>query len=282
MTTLDDRLLGEKRQNYVSSSESEGEEEEPAAASVDNAGSLPPNMRLQTPKTGPKGVIQDFRRYKQLETEHKKEQEEELKALAKKFSLSCQTSLEDEQEKQLMKELEIEEDEFLKQYHLKRLLQMKDEQQQKIAMQRHRFGKVIDITSQDEFLAAIDKEPLHVVIVIHLYDQTSSCVCMNECLNILAQQFPMVKFCRVEADKTGISKTFRKNGLPALLAYKATHMIGNFVQLRSILGDDFFASDVESFLIENGIISDEEEQSSLQARKMIATDQDEDSDLDLD
>lgn len=50
-------------------------------------------LTLMTFKTGPKGVLEDFRRYKQLETQQKEEQEQELKALIKKFSTGCQTSV---------------------------------------------------------------------------------------------------------------------------------------------------------------------------------------------
>ena len=44
-------------------------------------------------QTGPKGVIQDYRRYKQLETEQRKEKEKEMRSLAQKFSVSCQSSV---------------------------------------------------------------------------------------------------------------------------------------------------------------------------------------------
>lgn len=80
----------------------------------------------------------------------------------------------DEKEKELMKELELEEDEFMKQYHFKRLLQMKEEQDRKIAETRPKFGHVIEITHSDEFLKVIDKEHLHVVIIIHLYNEVIS------------------------------------------------------------------------------------------------------------
>ena len=39
-------------------------------------------------------------------------------------------------------------------------------------------------------------------------------------------------------------------GLPALLVYKSGQIIGNFVKLEDTFGQDFFAVDVESFLIE--------------------------------
>ena len=33
-------------------------------------------------------------------------------------------------------------------------------------------------------------------------------------------------------------------------------MVGNFVHLTETLGDDFYAEDVESFLIEHGLLRD--------------------------
>lgn len=59
MTTLDDKLLGLKNQNYVSSSESEGEdddenvsgEEESRDDKIDMSGiPAPPDFRLEVPK----------------------------------------------------------------------------------------------------------------------------------------------------------------------------------------------------------------------------------------
>lgn len=41
-----------------------------------------------------------------------------------------------------------------------------------------------------------------------------------------------------------------ENGLPALLVYKNGQLVGNFVGLEDVLGEDFFAADVESYLIE--------------------------------
>lgn len=42
----------------------------------------------------------------------------------------------------------------------------------------------------------------------------------------------------------------RKEGLPALLVYKGGQMVGNFVKLEDTFGEDFYAVDVESYLIE--------------------------------
>ncbi|XP_074610230.1 phosducin-like protein [Acropora palmata] len=289
MTTLDDKLLGFKSQNYASSSESEGEDNEEKTSDLENnrndaidTGDIPapPDFRLEVPKTGPKGVIQDYRRYKQLETEQRKEKQKEMRSLAQKFSVSCQSSLDDEREKELLKELELDTDEFLKQYHLKRLLQLKQEQERRLKLSRQKFGKVISLLDKQQFLDAVDNEDPNIVVVVHLYsDDLQSCRTMNGCLQCLAQQYSLVKFCKIIAQDTGISKHFRKEGLPALLVYKGGQMIGNFVKLEDTFGEDFYAVDVESFLIENGSLTEELE---CQLASSVSCNKDSDSDLDID
>lgn len=290
MTTLDDKLLGFKSQNYVSSSESEGEEDDINISEEDNRDDVidvggiaaPPDFRLEVSKTGPKGVIQDYRRYKQLETEQRKEKEKEMKKLAEKFSVSCQSSLDDQREKELLKELELDTDEFIQQYHLQRLLQLKQEQERRLKLSRPKFGQVIPLQGKQQFLDAVDKEDPNIVVVIHLYsDDVQSCRAMNGCLQCLAQQYSLVKFCRIFADDTGISRHFRKEGLPALLVYKGGQMVGNFVKLEDTFGEDFYAVDVESYLIENGILTEELE-CQLTTTVEPKKEDDSDSDLDLD
>ena len=39
-------------------------------------------------------------------------------------------------------------------------------------------------------------------------------------------------------------------GVPAILVYKSGELIGNFVRLTDELGEEFYSSDLESFLIE--------------------------------
>ena len=40
------------------------------------------------------------------------------------------------------------------------------------------------------------------------------------------------------------------SALPAILVYKSKEVNGNFIRLKDDFDDDFFASDVESFLVE--------------------------------
>ena len=78
MATLDDKLLGEKLHYYCSSSEDEGEDSEETPGGGGGAGgggggstSLTTSRDWDgsSANTGPKGVIKDWQRFKQLETE---------------------------------------------------------------------------------------------------------------------------------------------------------------------------------------------------------------------
>ncbi|XP_049874658.1 phosducin-like protein [Pectinophora gossypiella] len=266
MATLDDKILGEKLHNYCSSSEDEGgsdyedsrsgdEEGNPPSSNIPKAEPAPLNNWSGTASnTGPKGVIEDWRRFKQLEAENRREQEKERVALAKKLTMTVKTEREEAEAKQI-EELEDElgelmNDEFLLQYQKKRMQELMEQLQK-----APKFGKVITLKSQDEFLDAIDKEDQRVAVIIHIFNEKKrACETMDGCLNVLAADYPTIKFCRIAADITGLSRHFRVEGVPAILVYKGGQIIGNFVQLVTELGNDFFATDVERFLIEYGML----------------------------
>ena len=105
MATLDDKLLGEKLHYYCSSSEDEGEDKESTARE-----SVPPvtSDGGASINTGPKGVIKDWQRYKQLEREERAEQEAEKLALAKRLALTCRTDKEDQEAKEREENVDAE------------------------------------------------------------------------------------------------------------------------------------------------------------------------------
>lgn len=256
MATLEDKILGEKLHYYCSSSEDDDEDDD----DKDGDAAIAQKPEMEKPEirqwegtsvnTGPKGVLKDWQRYKQLESEQREKQEAEKVALFQKLSLTCRSHAEDAQEKEDLDELLN--DDFLKEYMQKRLQEM-------IGKSKNlpRFGSVITLQSGDHFLEAVDKEAKSVTIIIHLFeDGVVGCEAMDGCLSCLATEYPNFKFCRLRASTAGVSGHFKSTGVPALLVYKSGTLVGNFVRITDELGEDFFAVEVQDFLIEHGILPD--------------------------
>ncbi|XP_067644624.1 phosducin-like protein [Eurosta solidaginis] len=272
MATLEDKLMGEKLEYYCSSSEGEdngdddGGERDASGSKQGTSGYIDPDVCPPPPaegyrsqastNTGPKGVVQDWQRFKQLQTEKREESERQRIELAKKMSMTTATAKEEEERKR-QEEIDAELDElmsedFLQQYQKKRMTEM-------LRQCGHikQFGKVFQLTTHEEFLDFIENENKHTTVIIHIYDKNiSACATLNRCMDTLATEYLSIKFGKICSSVAGMSRDFRANGLPALLVYKAQVLIGNFVRVTDDLSDDFFPSDVESFLIENGIVVD--------------------------
>ncbi|XP_030372546.1 phosducin-like protein [Scaptodrosophila lebanonensis] len=274
MATLEDKLLGEKLEYYCSSSEGEdngddeagdnqpgakGGQSKSAGLTINtdpNAAPAGGYRQQASTNTGPKGVVQDWQRFKQLEAERREETERQRLALAQKLSMTTATAAEDEERKrqeELDAELaELMSEDFLQQFQKQRMAEMLRQ-----TGHNQQFGKVQQLSTHEEFLACVEKENKHTTIIIHIYERAlPACATLNKCLDSLAIDYPSIKFAKICSSVAGMSRDFRTKGLPALLVYKAQAVIGNFVRLTDDLSDDFFASDVESFLIEHGIIVD--------------------------
>ncbi|XP_053552053.1 phosducin-like protein [Bombina bombina] len=271
MTTLDDKLLGEKNQYYYSSS-SDDEDSEPGPKTIQGASAeLDMAKDGSAVNTGPKGVLNDWRRYKQLETEQNEEQRREMEQLIKNLSMTCKSHLDEERDKQKQKELEEtlngkmtmqeynmlnneEDEEFLQQYRKQRIEEMRRQ-----LCHAQIFKKVFDISSAEEFLDTVDKEHKNTVVIILIYeDEVPGSDAANGSILCLALEYPGVKFCRVKCSLLGTSIKFTKNALPALLVYKGGELIGNFVRIIDQLGEDFFAVDLESFLHECSLLPEKD------------------------
>lgn len=260
MATLEDKILGEKLHNYCSSSEDEAdsgsEDESPKSVPSEPVALPEPNKWEGTAtNTGPKGVIKDWQRFKQLESEKRAEQEREKILLMKKLTLTCRTSLDDDREKAAENDPELAElldDEFLLEYQKQRMQEM-------LLINDHtrKFGIVFNLKSGQEFLDAIDKEKQGVTIVVHIYEENiEACHVMNSCFAELCVEYPSVKFCKIIGSKAGMSKLFKLSGVPALLVYKSGQLVGNFVRITDDLGNDFTPEEVQGFLIEHGMLLD--------------------------
>ncbi|XP_011677737.1 phosducin-like protein [Strongylocentrotus purpuratus] len=293
MTTLDDKLLGEKTQYYYSDSEDEREEDDDDKSSGDeqnkDCAASPeaefiPEADLSASgygasRTGPKGVLADWRRFKQLETEKRGDQDREKRLLAEKLSMTCRSYLDDEKAKEdeELDQLQLEsmlEDEFMRRYREERMNQMI----LNIQKNSPRFGKLLRL-NKNNFVDAIDSERKEVTVIIHIEDQSlQACESMNGCLHCLAQEYPFVKFCAANAADIQTSQLFTEKGLPALLVYKAGQLIGNFIRVSDVFGEDFFATEVESFLQEHGLLPNKDDAKVIPGH----VEEDEDSDLELD
>lgn len=205
--------------------------------------------------TGPKGVIKDWQRFKQLETEKRKEDEREKIALMKKYTLTVQSALDEEREKAALEDPELADllnDDFLLHYQKQRLQEMLQQNEHNL-----KFGQLIYLNSGQDFLDAVDKENKAVTVIIHLYEeQIESCLIMNKCLVTLSNLYDNVKFCSIISSRAGLSKEFKSKGLPALLVYKSGQLVGNFISLSKELGDEFSTEDVQEFLVEHGMLVD--------------------------
>ncbi|XP_063000982.1 phosducin-like protein [Elgaria multicarinata webbii] len=302
MTTLDDKLLGEKLQYYYSSSEDEDSEkeerDEESPRSVCDA-AVPREVTLSSDgsaiNTGPKGVINDWRRFKQLETEQREEQCREMERLIKKLSMTCRSHLDEEEDQLKQKELQDklngklslqeyrllhengggdDDEAFLQQYRKQRMEEMR---QQLLSGQQ--FKQVFEIRSGEAFLDAVDKGHKNTLVMIHIYeDEVPGAEALDGCMVCLAAEYPAVKFCRVRSSLIGTSSRFTSSALPALLVYKGGELIGNFVRITDQLGEDFFAVDVEAFLQECGLLPEKD----LVLLPSLCHASSEDSDLEID
>lgn len=267
MATLEDKILGNPIENYCSSDEGENDDsgddegksndqEGAACGATEESDSTLPKWSGTSENTGPKGVISDWQRFKQLENENREKQEREKLELFKKLSITAKTTAEDEkareQEEMDAEFAELMSDDILLQFQKRRMMEMFDKTGKPLT-----FGKVISLLNGDEFLNAVDKEHKLTTVVIHIFENNvNACKAMNKCLETVAKAYPMVKFCKIVCSVAGMSRHFKSSGVPALLVYKAGQIIGNFVRISDELGNDFYPSDVESFLTEHGMLPD--------------------------
>ncbi|XP_069488623.1 phosducin-like protein [Ambystoma mexicanum] len=298
MATLDDKLLGEKSQYYYSSSEDEGssdrEEEEEAPAGAQEALQAPeapePSRDGLSVNTGPKGVMQDWRRFKQLQAEQRAAQRLELEQLVKRLSMTCRSQLDEERDRERGEGRaaaageagEEEEQDFLERYRRQRMEEMRRQQQQRGRGGR-RFGQLLELDSGQAYLDAVDGEAAHTLVLVHIYEEgVRGAEALQGCLACLAAEYPALKVCQVRSALLGTSARFTGAALPALLAYRARQLVGNFLRLTDQLGEDFYALDLEAFLQECGLLPDKEPPGPGGLGEAAAGCGGEDSDLDID
>ena len=130
LRSQDDKYLGEKVNNYCSSSEDEDESPETTAAAGAPQIASPPTRERNT---GPKGVIEDWKTFKRNERQRKLEEEKEKERKIKEMLITCNNDDD--------LELDDEDNEFLEEYSKQRMVELQHKFSAKSA--GISFGKVI-------------------------------------------------------------------------------------------------------------------------------------------
>ncbi|KAM9323684.1 phosducin a [Pholidichthys leucotaenia] len=205
--------------------------------------------------TGPKGVINDWRRFK-LDTVDQTVPQNKRELLRQMSS-----PREDDKERPVRKmsaqeyELIKDEDERCLKRYRKQCMQ---EMHERLSF-GPKFEMVYELESGEAFLEVIEKEHRLTLVVVHIYQHgVKGCEELNSCLDCLALEYHTVKFCRIDAVATGASERFSAEVLPALLVYKAGELLGNFLSVTKHFNEEFFATDVEAFLNEYGLLPEKE------------------------
>uniref|UniRef100_A0A3P8SK46 Phosducin b n=1 Tax=Amphiprion percula TaxID=161767 RepID=A0A3P8SK46_AMPPE len=206
------------------------------------------DMEETVTHTGPKGVINDWRRFKleSMDQQNLPPSRDDTRA-----NLNRKTLCINVQEYELLKE---EDEGCLKKYRRRCMQEMHD----KLSF-GPKFEGVHDLDSGEAFLEVIEKEHHTTVVVVHIYKiGIKGCEELNNCLDCLATEYPTVKFCRIDAVASGAAERFSDEFLPTLLVYKAGELLGNFLACTQHLNEEFFATDVEAFLNSYGLLPEKE------------------------
>ncbi|XP_051581092.1 phosducin-like isoform X1 [Myxocyprinus asiaticus] len=209
--------------------------------------------------TGPKGVINDWRKFK-LESMDQEALPPSKRELLRQMSSPQKPK--DMSVSGLNRKMSAQEYELIKEDDEKSLRKYRKHCMQEMH-ERLSFGPkfegVYELDSGEAFLEVIEKEHRLTVVVVHIFkDGVQGCEALNNCLDCMATEYTSVKFCRINAAATGAGERFSDEVLPALLVYKSGELLGNFLAVTQHFNEEFFATDVEAFLSEYGLLPEKE------------------------
>ncbi|XP_036377555.1 phosducin b [Megalops cyprinoides] len=214
---------------------------------------------LPVSHTGPKGVINDWRKFK-LESVDQEALPPSKRELLRQ--MSSPQNPRDESGERGNRKMSAQEYELIKEEDEKCLRKYRKQCMQEMH-ERLSFGPkfegVYELESGEAFLEVIEKEHRLTLVVVHIYeDSVKGCEALNNCFTCLAAEYPTVKFCKIKASCTGAGDRFSDDVLPTLLVYKAGELLGNFLCVTQHLNEEFFAVDVEAFLNEYGLLPEKD------------------------
>ncbi|KAJ3062277.1 hypothetical protein HDU98_001827 [Podochytrium sp. JEL0797] len=158
----------------------------------------------------------------------------------------------DEDVDDLIRDLEQEEDAFVKEYKARRIMEMA------MLAAKPSYGSLKEI-GVDEFVGCVENPDSDVIVIMHLYQSdVEACRLVNSYLSALAPQHQHVKMVKIIS--TQADPTFDNIALPALLIYKGGELIKSLLRITDEIPgwtksgrcdlDDF-----EEYLIRNQVLS---------------------------
>ena len=117
-----------------------------------------------------------------------------------------------------------DDEEFLKQYHAKRMAEFRSNVPQK------QFGSVVELNTRN-FVLNVEREADNCNVIVHLYeDQIIACRVLNELLPFLANNYRHDKFFIMDVNEA--DPNFDVIGLPCLLVYRGGNLTHTFTRLN--------------------------------------------------
>jgi len=194
-----------------------------------------PQYSSKSHRTGVKGILADYK--------HEKQNQEYIRNIEhldhQLVHTTCPTTVQpfiqvsntnhpkieydnDEEEDEMEND-----EEFLKTYREKRLLQLQEIQDWPI------FGQVLQVNPID-FAEIVDALDPRVFCIIHLYEEEmSDCQVLKSHLSILAQRMPYCCFLQVQA--TAAKHDFDRIALPSVLIYRNRILVANLTPITAFL-----------------------------------------------
>ncbi|VDL74794.1 unnamed protein product [Nippostrongylus brasiliensis] len=100
---------------------------------------------------------------------------------------------------------------------------------------------------EDQFTKAIDTcEGLLCVLIYEPDDEM--CDKMTHVCKVMAADYPRVRFMRARSTLLEMSKAFTQQALPTLQVYLNGNLVGNFIQVPSLLGGEIEVAALRKFL----------------------------------
>jgi len=240
LVNMDDKLLGEKVQCYISD-DSEDEENSNAPLKVQNTAQHNPS---RPSNTGPKGVLADYDEFQKTGVMPQDQQQSESSDSELDFS---------------------DEEEIFLSYKVKKMLQYEAEksilENQKDKKSREDFknktysGTVTDL-DRESYAKVVESKGYVIILLYDALDDNS--IVANKALNQLAKELPHVKFCRAEQKVIldSCSNQLASSGLPCVIGNFNGDQTGAIVwpEIQEELGDDFLPEQFLSLLRERNYV----------------------------